>query len=350
MITKPEILTLLLTVVVGTTGAALAAIAGIPAPFLSGPALAVTMCGLFGLKLDIPKRVRDACFVLVGISMGTSVTPEIFHAAKSWPLSFVAVVVTVVLLLYCGYWLLHYVFRYDRTTAMLAASPGHLSYIISLSAETRSDLASISIIQSVRVLALTLSVPLIVEYFDLVSTDISAPAAAMNPVVLVVTFACALLLGMLFIRWRFPAALLLGGMVVSVATHITGFTAGAVPPWAIQPTYILIGCLIGLRFYNVSIGELKRAFIAGGVLTIVVVGIAGAIALTISNLTGVPLNAVMIAFAPGGLETMAAMAIMMHADATYVGSHHILRLLFLSFLMPAVLKRTSGLEDKDADK
>jgi membrane AbrB-like protein len=350
VITKPEILTLLLTVVVGTAGAALAAIAGIPAPFLSGPALAVTMCGLFGLKLDIPKRVRDACFVLVGISMGTSVTPEIFHAAKSWPLSFVAVVVTVVLLLYCGYWLLHYVFRYDRTTAMLAASPGHLSYIISLSAETRSDLASISIIQSVRVLALTLSVPLVVEYFDLVSTDISAPVAAMNPVVLVATFACALLLGMLFIRWRFPAALLLGGMVISVVTHITGFTTGAVPPWAIQPTYILIGCLIGLRFYNVSIGELKRAFIAGGVLTIVVVGIAGAIALTISNLTGVPLNAVMIAFAPGGLETMAAMAIMMHADATYVGSHHILRLLFLSFLMPAVLKRTSRPEGRDAGK
>jgi uncharacterized protein len=350
VITKPEILTLLLTVIVGTTGAALAALAGIPAPFLSGPAVAVTLCGLFGLKLDIPRQVRDACFVLVGISMGTSVTPEIFHAAKSWPLSFVAVVVTVVLLLYCGYWLLHYVFRYDRTTAMLAASPGHLSYIVSLSAETRSDLASISIIQSVRVLALTLSVPLIVEYFDLVSTEISAPAAAMNPLVLAVTFACALLLGMLFIRWRFPAALLLGGMVVSVATHITGFTAGVVPPWAIQPTYILIGCLIGLRFYNVSVNELKRAFIAGAVLTIVVVGIAGAIALTISNLTGVPLNAVMIAFAPGGLETMAAMAIMMHADATYVGSHHILRLLFLSFLMPAVLKRTTRLEDKDAGK
>ncbi|WP_313616061.1 AbrB family transcriptional regulator [Agrobacterium sp.] len=346
MMTKPEFLTLLLTVIVGTAGAALAALAGVPAPFLSGPALAVTMCGLFGLKLDIPKRVRDACFVLVGISMGTSVTPDIFNAAKSWPLSFVAVIITVILLLYCGYWLLHYVFRYDRTTAMLAASPGHLSYIISLSAETRSDLASISIIQSVRVLALTLSVPLIVEYFDLVSADISSPTAAMNPLVLAVTFAVALLLGMLFIRWRFPAALLLGGMVVSVGTHITGFTTGAVPPWAIQPTYILIGCLIGLRFYKVSIRELQRAFIAGAVLTVVVVAIAGAIALAISNLTGVPLNAVMIAFAPGGLETMAAMAIMMHADATYVGSHHILRLLFLSFLMPAVLKRTTRLEDK----
>jgi uncharacterized membrane protein AbrB (regulator of aidB expression) len=45
----------------------------------------------------------------------------------------------------------------------------------------------------------------------------------------------------------------------------------------------------------------------------------------------------MIAFAPGGLETMAAMAVMMHADTAYVGSHHVLRLLFLSVLMPLVM-------------
>jgi uncharacterized membrane protein AbrB (regulator of aidB expression) len=73
------------------------------------------------------------------------------------------------------------------------------------------------------------------------------------------------------------------------------------------------------------------------VVTIAVTAIAGGIAFAVSELTGVPLNAAMIAFSPGGLETMAAMAVIMHADTTYVGAHHVLRLLFLSVLMPLVL-------------
>ena len=54
---------------------------------------------------------------------------------------------------------------------------------------------------------------------------------------------------------------------------------------------------------------------------------------------GVLAALVLIAFAPGGLETMAAMAVMMHVDATYVGAHHVIRLLFLSVFMPLLMRR-----------
>lgn len=107
------------------------------------------------------------------------------------------------------------------------------------------------------------------------------------------------------------------------------------PSWLSLPVYVLIGCLIGTRFSNVSLMEVRKGFLAGFVVTIAVMVIAGTIAWLISRVTGVPLNAVMIAYAPGGLETMAAMAVMMHADTAYVGSHHVIRLLFLSVLMPS---------------
>lgn len=54
--------------------------------------------------------------------MGTSVTPAVIDAAKTWPISFVVVLVAVVIMLYVAYWILHYGFGYDRTTAMLGAS------------------------------------------------------------------------------------------------------------------------------------------------------------------------------------------------------------------------------------
>jgi hypothetical protein len=46
----------------------------------------------------------------------------------------------------------------------------------------------------------------------------------------------------------------------------------------------------------------------------------------------------MIAFAPGGLETMAALSIMLGADPAFTALHHVYRLLFLTFLVPAFIQ------------
>ncbi|MDD1497360.1 AbrB family transcriptional regulator [Agrobacterium sp. CNPSo 3708] len=337
MISISELSRLALTVFIGSLGALFGVLAGLPAPFLCGPALAVTGASLLGLTLSVPKNLRSATFVIVGVSMGTNITPNVFEAARAWPLSFVAVLLTVVVLLYAAYWILHFIFRYDHTTAMLGASPGHLSYIISLTAETKSDLATVSVIQSVRVLALTLTVPLIVKYLDLVSVEPSILPPPMPALELGLTLLVSLAVGLVFMRWRFPAALLLGGVAVSIGSHVTGFSSGGVPDWLAIPTYIVLGSLIGTRFSRSSLKDMRKAFLAGAVVTVAVVVLACSIAVLVSSLTGVPLNAVMIAFAPGGLETMAAMAVMMHADTAYVGSHHVLRLLFLSVLMPFVI-------------
>ncbi len=231
------------------------------------------------------------------------------------------------------------------TTGPRQCSALPLSYIISLGAETKSDLATVSIVQSVRVLALTLSVPLIVEYFDLVSTEPLLTKPPMDLLTLGLTIVASLMTGWLFLRWKFPAALLLGGVAISIGTHITGLTEGGVPTWLSLPVYVLIGCLIGTRFSNVSLMEVRKGFVAGFVVTIAVMVIAGSIAWMISHVTGVPLNAVMIAYSPGGLETMAAMAVMMHADTAYVGSHHVIRLLFLSVLMPLVMGKDARKRD-----
>jgi uncharacterized membrane protein AbrB (regulator of aidB expression) len=97
--------------------------------------------------------------------------------------------------------------------------------------------------------------------------------------------------------------------------------------------------MIGSRFSGVSVRALRTAFVAGGVVTVVVVVLAAMIAALVSHIADVPVDAALIAFAPGGLETMAAMAVMLNAQPTYVGAHHILRLLLLSGLMPYVLRR-----------
>lgn len=326
-----------LTALIGTTGAVAATGVGLPAPYLIGPAVVITIAGLFGLTLRVPIQLRNICFVIVGVSMGTSVTPDVIVAARTWPLSFVMVPIALVILLFASSWVLQRIFHYDRTTALLASSPGHLSYVLSLAAETRGDLRTVSVAQSVRVLALTITTPLIVEYFSLAGGAPVMPAEVMSMPILLATLCVSLVLGLFFLRWQFPAALLLGGVVVSISTHVTGFVTGGVPNWLLIPTYVTLGSIIGTRFSGVSISAIRMAFVAGGVVTVVVTALAAAIAFAVSHITGVPLVAALIAFAPGGLETMAAMAVMLHADPTYVGAHHVLRLMVLSVLMPLVL-------------
>lgn len=328
-----------LTALFGAGGAAGAIYLGAPAPFLIGPAVVVMCAGLAGLKLTVPVRLRNACFIIIGISMGASVTPEVFVAARRWPFSFIMVLVMVVVVLYMAAWILQRLFRIDRKTALLASSPGHLSFVIGLSADSKADVPMIAVIQSVRVMALTLAVPPILSALGMSSVGPVDPPAAMELPILAAVLVAAILLGFLFTRWNFPAALLLGGVAASTAPHITGFISGQVPVWIMTPVYIVIGSLIGTRFSGVSIAAMRTAFVAGGVTTIVVTITAAAFAALVSWVTGVPFNAALIAFAPGGLETMAAMAVMMHVDTTYVGSHHVIRLILLSFLMPWALGR-----------
>ncbi|AXV17190.1 ammonia monooxygenase [Neorhizobium sp. SOG26] len=328
-----------LTAAIGFAGALLAILISFPAPYLIGPAIAVTLASLAGLRLAVPQNVRNVCFVIVGVSMGTTVTPEVIVAARTWPMSFVMVLVTMTVLLFTSSTLLQRLFGYDRVTSLLASSPGHLSYVLSLAAETRCDVRTVSIAQSVRVLALTIITPIIVTVLDLVDSGTILAVPVMSLPVLIGSLVAAVALGALFLRLRLPAALLLGGVFVSIATHVTGFASGAVPNWLLIPTYVILGALIGTRFSGVSLAEVKKAAIAGAVATVAVTFIAVATAFGVSHMLDIPLDAALIAFAPGGLETMSAMAVMLDANPTYVGAHHVLRLLFLSALMPLALAR-----------
>jgi len=49
---------------------------------------------------------------------------------------------------------------------------------------------------------------------------------------------------------------------------------------------------------------------------------------------------VLIAFAPGGLETMAAMSVILGIDPTFVATHHIARLLMLTVIVPVFVIRS----------
>lgn len=326
-----------LTLVIAAIGAGIAFAVGAPAPFLVGPALTVALSGLAGLPVHIPVWLRNLCFIIIGLSMGAGVTPEVISTAKQWPFSFVILAVALVLIILVGKWMLVSKWNYDPMTALLSVVPGHLSYILGLSAETKGDLATIGIVQSIRLLALTILVPFAVVFIG-IDTGSSANSVVVMPwLAFAVSMAAAFVAGFVLDRLKLPAAYLIAGLLFSTGTHITGLIDGTVTPFIGGPAFVTMGALIGTRFSGVTFTMLKRAFVAGTCVTLVAFGFSAFAAWLVSLFVDAPMSQLLIAFAPGGVETMAAMAVSMNADPAFVAAHHVMRLLILTFLAPLML-------------
>lgn len=333
-----------LTMVIAGIGAGIAFAVGAPAPFLIGPALFVALSGLFGLPVHIPVWLRNLCFIIIGLSMGAGVTPDVITTAKQWPLSFVILAIALVLIILIGKWMLTSRWRYDPMTALLAVVPGHLSYVLGLSAETKGDLATIGIVQSIRLLALTILVPFAIVFIGIDAGASSGVLVVMPWLAFIVSMVAAFIGGFVLDRLRLPAAYLIAGLFFSTGSHITGAIDGTVTPLIGTPAFVTMGALIGTRFSGVTFAMLKRAFVAGTCVTLVAFGLSAFAAWLVSLFVDAPISQVLIAFAPGGVETMAAMAISMNADPAFVAAHHVMRLLILTFLAPLMLgmARSSG--------
>lgn len=328
------------TLVIGAVGALLAFLAGIPAPFLTGPAFLVTLSALLGLQATIHPRYRDAIFVVIGVNMGTSVTPEAVATAAKWPGSLAMLSLSILVIFLGGARLLRSVSGMDRMSALLTATPGHLSFVLSLSSDVKADIGRVTLIQTMRVLSLTLIVPFIAPLLS------ETPVVGMRPTgdpmtlpPLAALLLMALFVGLAVQKLRLPAALLLGGMAVSSVAHGFAITEGTVPPWLSIPAFVSMGTLIGTRFTGVSPRMVLSSLGASAMLT----GFAAAVsllgALMVSRLLGLPILNVLIAFAPGGLETMMTMSILLNANPAYVAAHHVFRLIFLSVVLPVVVAR-----------
>ena len=134
---------------------------------------------------------------------------------------------------------------------MLAAAPGHLSYVLGIALASGRDVPAIAVIQSIRVLILTLCVPpLISVVFG--ATGVSVlPENMMGLPLLLGTVLLSVPTALLFARIGVPAAWLIAGMVVSATGHGSDFTPGRLPDAMAVTALMAMGILIGSRFASV---------------------------------------------------------------------------------------------------
>jgi membrane AbrB-like protein len=123
---------------------------------------------------------------------------------------------------------------------------------------------------------------------------------------------------------------------------MSGLTKGVPPAGLIIACQVLLGTIIGCRFFGADPRMVGRALLLSLGATLITLCVTLAFALMFHRLFGQSWEQVVLAYAPGGLTEMSLVALAMRAEVAYVASHHILRVVLLISLAPIVLRLIRG--------
>ena len=347
---RAKILGTLETLVIGAAGGLLFLWLNLPGGLISGAMAAVGIAALAGRPVTMPAILTQSVLVLLGITLGSLVSRQLIQHMSAYPLTIGLLALATFCSTFGSSFYLQRVHGWDQTSALLAGSPGALSQITMLAAEKGADVAAIAVVQTMRVIILTAALPLLLA---LTGVAPSAPVELISlvvasPLELVVLAAAALAVALLLRLAKFPASWMFGAMIASAVLHGADVIQGGPPPWMRGVALVGIGAVIGTRFVRISKSTLLSHINAGLGSFAVAIGISAVFVTVIVLNTPVRFADVVVAFAPGAMDAMLALALTLHIDPIFVGAHHLSRFVFVSITTPGIV-HLFGRPQEDVD-
>lgn len=327
---------LAITLIISLAGGLVGYAAGMPAGLLMGGAVAVSIAGIAGVKMYLPNRLRNTAFVVIGMTLGTNVASDSIALMAQWPFSLLGMVLALLLIVGTCTLVLRYIFGFDKATAYLASFPGHLSFVIGMAESGYGDLRQITVIQSMRILLLTVLVPVVTRFNSSVDLGIGPDGPLMSLPVLALLAAACTLGGFIFHWLKIPAAFVLGSMMVATVGKLMGLYDGRLPFVLIAFGFVVMGGLIGSRFSGTTVREIGRAALGGIAITVVSVAVISSIAFGLTHLVDMPFGQLWLGLSPGALEAMGALGVALGFDTAFIAAHHTARFFLLTLAIPTV--------------
>jgi membrane AbrB-like protein len=335
---RASILKVLETLVIGSAGGLFFLWAQLPGGLISGAMVAVAAAGIAGRPLGLPQWMAHVILMTLGLSLGAMLSPTMIRNLGAWPLSIALLAAATFCATFGSSFYLQWIHGWDRTSALLAGSPGALSQVLMLATERDADVAGIAVVQITRVIILTAAVPLLLAATGVPGNEAlpsrGPPASALALFELAAVAVAAALL----FRWmNFPASWMFGAMLGSSVMHGGGWVEGGVPQWAYLTALIGIGILIGSRFGKIGARTIFSHVAAALGSFAVAIAISAVFVTAIAVFTHVKFSDVVVAFAPGAMDAMLALALTLHVDPVFVGAHHLSRFIFVSIATPGIV-------------
>ncbi|MDR3464992.1 MAG: AbrB family transcriptional regulator [Xanthobacteraceae bacterium] len=332
-------LLLIETLAFGTAGGLLFWWAELPGGLISGAMIMVAAAAMVLRRpLALPPPLSHVILMTLGVSLGAVVSPQMLRNIASYPATIAVLALATFGATFGSSLYLQRVHGWDRASAFLAGSPGALSQIIMLATERNADVAGIAVVQTMRVIILTAALPLVLSAIGLMphaTLAMRGPAATLPEFAVLAVAATAVAL--LFHRLRVPAGWMLGAMLASGVLHGSGWIAGGLPLSVYMAALIGIGTLIGTRFAKISGRTVLRHILAALGSFAVAIAISAVFVAAVALGTHARLSDVIVAFAPGAMDAMLALALTLHIDPVFVGAHHLSRFIFVTMATPGIV-------------
>jgi uncharacterized protein len=338
------------TIAFASAGAAVLGLAGLPAGWLSGAIIGVSAAALSGRHVFVPPQVGRVVYIILGISLGSSVTPETVATMVTWPLSMLALTVTMVAVTTSVMAYLKFVHGWDTLSALFAAAPGALAQAMALAQDTGANVRAIAMVQTVRLFILAVALPIAFAAFGV--AGLPPPRGDTGPMlqsivelaVLVVASAGA---GWLAYRFRIPGGLIVGAMAASGVLHGAGWVHAFLPVPIAVCSFIVMGAMIGTRLGGADVKSLARLGLVGIGALLVGTTVGCLFAVAVAWGLNLRLADVVMAYAPGAIEAMTIIAFALHLDPVFVGVHHLARFTFMSMVLPAAVGLIRAYENRN---
>lgn len=330
-----------LTLALGGAGGYLFLVLETPLPWMMGAMCVTITAALAGAPLRAPGRLRDVLIAVIGLMVGSAFTPAILAQAGQWLPSITAILFySTVMIIGLG-WLLRRFGRYNPATAFCSAAPGGFTEMILLGGSMGGDERVISLMHSVRIVVTVITIPFWFRFFhDYVPagtaafgriSDLSVGGAAMLAASAIVGYGLARLA-------RLPLPALVGPMAVSALVHAVGLSDARPSGELVALAQVVIGTGVGCRFLGTKLREIASVLRSATIMALLMIAVAVLLAALLHALTGLSFEALILAFAPGGVAEMNVITVSLHIDPAFVATHHLVRLGFLLVLAPVALR------------
>ena len=329
------------TIAFGAVGGLAFLSLGIPAGAMSGAMAAIALVGAqprFGPRVigQLGANLRYVAMLVSGVSIGASVTLNTLRSILAYPASVIGMMLCVIVMTALAATISVRFSKWDRETALLAAVPGAMAYILSIVMTSGANAPRVVAAQMFRVFFLVALVPMLVAETGVTLTAITARPAD-PPLVFLMECLFGFAVGYVFTRLRVAGGMMLGAMFVSGAFHAAGIATGRAPTIFLIAGQVLIGSWTGSRFVGFDWSRLLREGPSMLASIAVAICVSGAFAWTVSTMLGLSFGAVFLAYSPGGFEAMTVLAMALGFDPFFVAAHHLARFFMLNIGLPLTL-------------
>jgi hypothetical protein len=332
----------------------------VPVPFLLGALALSLLLGLAGRRPNFPEPIRVIAFLLLGYLIGSTASADLFSNIGQWVPSVLAGILLIPAITFASGLVIHRMTDMNAAEAMLCSVPGSLPFVLAASEDRGLRTPIVLMFQTVRLLSLTFLLPFVLGLVSgetpqatgaaplELSTGPTAAAPAEDPIsqdqplwleMLILAGALGLAAGfaLLASRLKVPAPTFIGPMMGVALVKILGVPLPDLPLWLLIGAQAALGWLMGARFDAIPLSDLRRMALAAaaGLATSLVVVFAACLVLVIS--TDLAFRPLLLALAPGAIETVTSIALEERIDPLFVSTHQIGRMLCIPLIVAAML-------------